>query len=115
MSGSMRRPLFFILLSLAETERHGSGIMRDVLELTAGELRLWPVTLYGSLDELVELGWIRPVDASRVEQAGEHDSARKRWFQITPSGRRALTAEVARLKGVVQVAQRRLAPSADAS
>jgi DNA-binding PadR family transcriptional regulator len=115
MPASMRRPLFFILLSLAETERHGSGIMRDVLDLTAGDLKLWPVTLYGSLDELVELGWIRSIEASRVGSAAESASARKRWFQITPSGRRALAAEVARLKGVVQVAQRRLAPSGDVS
>ncbi len=113
MAAPLRRPLFFILLSLAETERHGSGIMRDVLELTGGELKLWPVTLYGSLDELVELGWIRSIDAAR---AGAPDgSARKRWFQITAGGRRVLAAEVSRLKGVVQVAQRRLAPSGDAT
>src|SRR5262245_44485465 len=60
----MRRPWFFILLSLAQRDRHGSGIVRDVLDLTSGELRLWPVTLYGSLDELRENGWIREVDAA---------------------------------------------------
>ena len=54
MASDMRRHWFFILLSLAERDRHGSGIVRDVLELTGGELRLWPVTLYGSLDELRE-------------------------------------------------------------
>ena len=59
MPSDMRRHWFFILLSLAERDRHGSGIVRDVLELTDGELRLWPVTLYGSLDELREHGWIR--------------------------------------------------------
>jgi DNA-binding PadR family transcriptional regulator len=52
----MRRHWFFILLSLAERDRHGSGVMRDVLELTEGELKLWPVTLYGSLDELRDQG-----------------------------------------------------------
>ena len=54
MPADMKRHWFFILLSLADRDRHGSGIVRDVLDLTGGELRLWPVTLYGSLDELRE-------------------------------------------------------------
>ena len=108
----MRRHWFFILLSLADRDRHGSGVMRDVLELTGGELKLWPVTLYGSLDELREHGWIRALDAPPDD--AEDDSARKRWFRITPAGKRALTAEVARLETTVRVATRRLAHSGDA-
>jgi DNA-binding PadR family transcriptional regulator len=107
----MRRHWFFILLSLAERDRHGSGVMRDVLELTDGELKLWPVTLYGSLEELRARGWIRALDAAPSK--AEDDTARKRWFRITPSGRRALTAEVARLDATVRVATRRLAHSGD--
>ena len=103
----MRRHWFFILLSLAERDRHGSGIMRDVLELTDGELKLWPVTLYGTLDELQEHGFIRALDGPPPD--AEDDSARKRWFHITASGKRALAAEVARLQDTVQVASRRLA------
>jgi DNA-binding PadR family transcriptional regulator len=109
----MRRHWFFILLSLAGRDRHGSAIMRDVLELTAGELKLWPVTLYGSLDELHEQGWIRPLD--RPPANAEDDSARRKWFRLTPAGRRVLGLEVARLKATVRVAARRLAPSGDAS
>jgi DNA-binding PadR family transcriptional regulator len=107
----MRRHWFFILLSLAERDRHGSGVMRDVLELTDGELKLWPVTLYGSLDELCEQGWIRSLDRSPADV--DDDSARKRWFRISASGRRALAAEVARLDATVRVATRRLAHSGD--
>jgi DNA-binding PadR family transcriptional regulator len=109
----MRRHWFFILLSLADRDRHGSGIMRDVLELTNQELKLWPVTLYGSLDELQEHGWIRALDKAPASAAEE--GGRKRWFRITPAGRRALTAEVARLETTVRVATRRLAHSGDAS
>jgi DNA-binding PadR family transcriptional regulator len=109
----MRRHWFFILLSLADRERHGSGIMRDVLELTNDELKLWPVTLYGSLDELQEHGWIRALDKAPASVAEE--GGRKRWFRITPAGRRVLTAEVARLDTTVRVATRRLAHSGDAS
>ena len=106
----MRRHWFFILLSLAERERHGSGIMRDVLELTNGELRLWPVTLYGSLDELREEGWIRALNGAPDGDDAEGEGGRKRWFKITAQGRRALAAEVSRMEGVVRVAQQRLAP-----
>ena len=108
----MKRHWFFILLSLADRDRHGSAIMRDVLELTAGEIHLWPVTLYGSLDELREQGWIRSLD---TPPAGAESTARQRWFRITAAGRRALTAEVQRMESTVRVAARRLAHSGDAS
>lgn len=108
----MRRHWLFILLSLAERDRHGSGIVRDVLELTNGDLRLWPVTLYGSLEELREHGWIRELDSA--PEAAD-DSGHKRWFRITPQGRRALTAEVERMEGLVRVAHRRLARAGEAS
>jgi DNA-binding PadR family transcriptional regulator len=111
----MRRPLFYILLSLAERERHGSGIMRDVLDLTGGELRLWPVTLYGSLDELVERRWIRPAERPATVAGPEEAGGRSRWFRITPAGRRALAEEVARLGEQVRVARQRLAPGAKLS
>jgi DNA-binding PadR family transcriptional regulator len=103
----MRKQWFYILLSLAERDRHGLGIMRDVLELTAGELRLWPVMLYGSLEELREEGLIRGLDAPPAD--ADDASARKRWFRITPAGRRALAAEVARMGETLRIAQRRLA------
>lgn len=108
----MRRHWLFILLSLADRERHGSGIVRDVLELTDGELRLWPVTLYGSLDELRENGWIRELPAA---PDGADDAGHKRWFRITPQGRRALAAEVGRMEELIRVAQRRLAGAGEAS
>jgi DNA-binding PadR family transcriptional regulator len=102
----MRRHWFFILVSLAERDRHGSGIMRDVLQLTDGELKLWPVTLYGSLDELREQGFIRELDKP---PADAEDAGHRRWFRITAAGRRTLSAEAARLELMARVANRRLA------
>ncbi len=105
----MRRPIFYILLSLAERDRHGSSIMRDVLELTDGELRLWPVTLYGSLEEMREEDLIRGIDAPAEPPDGEMESGRTRWFRITPAGHRALASEVSRMESLARVAKRRLA------
>ena len=106
MAADMKRHWFFILLSLADRDRHGSGIVRDVLDLTSGELRLWPVTLYGSLDELRTHSWIRELDTA---PDADEERGHRRWFRITPQGRRALAAELERMQTLVTVAQRRLA------
>jgi len=108
----MRRHWFYILLSLSERERNGSAIMRDVLELTGGALKLWPVTLYGSLDELEDQGWIRMLPGPPPEAEGE--GGHRKWFRITPAGRRALAREVASLDALVRAAQHRLAQAAGA-
>ena len=112
MSSELRRHWFFILLSLADRDRHGSGIVRDVLDLTGGELRLWPVTLYGSLDELRENSWIRELASGPDE---DENRGHRRWFRITPQGRRALAAEIERMNALVTVAQRRLASAGGSS
>lgn len=103
----MKRHWFFILLSLAQRERHGSDVMRDVLELTEGDLRLWPATLYGSLEELLEKRWIAELEDA--DERPEGASERKRFYRITAAGRRALSAEMGRLARVVEAARERLA------
>jgi PadR family transcriptional regulator PadR len=108
----MKRHWFFILLSLAAQDRHGLAIMRDVLELTDGKRKLWPVTLYGSLDELCERGWIRALDAPPRDADA---SAKQRWFRITAAGRRALATDVEEMEATLRVAVRRLAPSSNPS
>jgi DNA-binding PadR family transcriptional regulator len=108
----MRRNWLYILISLAGRDRHGSGIMRDVLELTDGELKLWPATLYGSLDELEEHGWIRPLDKRPADEPAA--SSHERWFHITAAGRRVLAAEGERLQGTARIVATRLARSVDA-
>ena len=110
----MRRNWFYILLSLADADRHGLGIMRDVLELTENEVRLWPATLYGTLDELREHGWVRETDAPSPPVDGA-DAGHKRWFRITPNGRFALTREVARMDVIARVARKRLLRVGDAT
>lgn len=88
----MRRPTFFILSALAEEPRHGYGVIQRVLELSDGDVRLAPGTLYGALERLHEDGWIVP-DREEVE-AGR----RRRYYRIEKAGRDSLQAEVARLR-----------------
>jgi len=92
-----------ILLSLVDGEQHGYGIMQDVLERTGGKVRLWPATLYGSLKRLIEGGLIVE-SASRP--AAEFDDARRRYYRLTPLGRRVLDLESARLKDLAGMLDR---------
>lgn len=89
---------FHILISLVESEKHGYGIMQDVLERTGGKVRLWPATLYGSLKRLIENGLIAE---SGERPAPEFDDARRRYYRLTPLGHRVLNLESERLRELV--------------
>jgi len=89
---------FHIMLSLAGGEQHGYGIMQEVLERSAGKVRLWPATLYGSIKRLMEAGLIEESDE---RPAPELDDARRRYYRLTALGRRVLAAECDRLQELV--------------
>jgi DNA-binding PadR family transcriptional regulator len=96
---------FLILVALAEGERHGSAIVRSVLEQTGGGLRLWPVMLQTALQQMTEDGLIEPLDAPP-----DGESERRRYYRLTRAGRRAATAEADRLEGLARHARAKLAP-----
>src|SRR5438445_6033160 len=98
---------FHVLLSLADQDQHGYGIMQEVLERTHGKVRLWPATLYGTLQRLIDADLI---DESRHRPVPEQDDVRRRYYRLTPFGRRVLTAESHRLEDLVRVirAKRRI-------
>ena len=93
---------FHIMLSLAGGEQHGYGIMQDVLNRTTGKVRLWPATLYGSIKRLIEAELIEESDE---RPAPELDDARRRYYRLTPLGRRVLDAECERLQELVRAIQ----------
>src|SRR5438128_9965928 len=91
---------FHVLLSLAGEEQHGYGIMQEVLDRTAGKVRLWPATLYGTLKRLMDEDL---VEESDKRPAPEMDDARRRYYRLTRLGRRVLAAESDRLEDLVRV------------
>jgi DNA-binding PadR family transcriptional regulator len=96
---------YYVLLALAEGERHGLAIAREVAALSDGGVRLWPAMLYGSLEDLADRGWIESLDhARRRPDEGE----RKRFYRLTRAGRQALAAETERLSALVRVARSRI-------
>src|SRR5260221_3705009 len=82
--------VFHILLALADSERHGYGIMQEVAARTNGTMRIGPGTLYGSIKRML---------ADRlIEESGERpdpalDDERRRYYQLTHFGRRAAQPE----------------------
>jgi DNA-binding PadR family transcriptional regulator len=97
---------FHILVSLSEEEQHGYGIMQQVLGRTAGKVRLWPTTLYGTIKKLIEAGLIEESDE---RPAPELDDARRRYYRLTALGRRVLAAETQRLEELVGMLRARRA------
>jgi DNA-binding PadR family transcriptional regulator len=91
---------YHILLSLGNGPLHGYAIRSDVEELTGGAVKLWPVTLYGSIRELTDEGLIEPTQA-----AGADVDARRRYYGLTALGRRVLAAETSRLRAIVEYAE----------
>jgi DNA-binding PadR family transcriptional regulator len=91
-----------ILLALADEERHGYGIMKEVEGRTGGETRLGPGTLYGSIKRMLADGLIEESD-ERPDPA--LDDQRRRYYRITDFGRRVAGAEVARMAELVDTAR----------
>ena len=96
---------FHILLALTDEPRHGSGLVRAVLAQTDGKLRLWPATLYGSLEDMADHGWIEELTRD-TERPSE--SERRRYYRITREGTRVLTAEAERLQSLASAALARV-------
>ena len=91
---------FQILLALADRDRHGLGIMQEVLDRTGGALRLWPAMLYRNLQKLEQEGLIEAAAGPAEPMAGS-----PRFFRLTAAGRRACTAEARRLASFVETAR----------
>ena len=93
-----------ILLALADERqgKHGYAVAREVEELTEGQIRMGPGTLYGSFQRMLEADLIE----ERRARASDDDE-RRRYYRITPYGRRVLGLELSRLADVVAIARRK--------
>lgn len=95
-------PVFHMLLALADGERHGYALKREILQRTQGKLNLASGALYGSINKMLEQGFI--------EESGERpdphlDDERRRYYRITPLGLRVAQAEALRLRQLIRLAE----------
>jgi DNA-binding PadR family transcriptional regulator len=95
---------FHILVALAERDQHGYAIMQDVASRTGGKLRLSAGTLYGSIKRLLEQGLIVELRESQRPDDVQNDE-RRRYYRLTPSGRKAAKAEVKRMAELLEQAR----------
>jgi DNA-binding PadR family transcriptional regulator len=100
--------VFHILLALSGGELHGYGIMKQVKEDSGGKVKMGAGTLYGSLKRMLEA---RLVKESEKRIDPELDDERRVYYQITGSGKKALSDELERYNSIVTLAQKlRLLP-----
>lgn len=99
-------PIFHMLLSLTEGERHGYALKRAILQRTEGKLNLGSGALYGSINKMLEEGLIE----ESAERPDSHlDDERRRYYRITSLGQRVVEAETLRLRALVRLAESHLA------
>jgi DNA-binding PadR family transcriptional regulator len=98
---SLPVPVFHILIALADQDCHGYGIMQDVAARTRGKLKMSPGTLYGSIKRMLEQGWIIEID----ERPESGDDERRRYYRITPAGRRIAAADMNRMAELLSQAK----------
>lgn len=96
---------FHILLALADGPAHGYAIGRHVDAQSGGRLDPTTGALYQALRRLADEGLIAPKDGPDAVDP------RRKYFALTPEGRRAAAHEARRLDALVRTArQRKLYP-----
>ena len=93
--------LFQVLVALADGNKHGYAILKEVEDQTAGEVQLSSGTLYGIVKRLLADGWI--VEARH--RPAENDDPRRRYYHLTAEGRAVAVAEAARMEKALQRAR----------
>lgn len=93
---------FHILVALADEDRHGYAIMKDIAARTGGKLTLSAGTLYRSVERMLEQGLIAEI-TPRV--ARDMDDERRRYYRLTAFGREVAKAEAGRLADMLRLAK----------
>ena len=99
---SDRKPLpaasLHIVLALLGGELHGYALMHRVADLSDGAVRMGPGTLYGTLNRLRDEGLI----VETTDRANRDDRERRRYYELTASGRRVALDELSHLTTLVE-------------
>lgn len=99
-------PCFQVLVALADGEKHGYAIVKEVERRTEGKVALRTGTLYPILKRLLD-DMLVAESSSRPGPA--LDDERRRYYRLTPRGRAVALAEADRLEEAVLQARAKLA------
>ncbi len=92
---------FMVLLVLAQRDRHGYALLKEMDRRTDGKISLLPGNLYVVLRRLLRDELIAESDPQPRET---HRGRRRRYYRVTRLGRQAAAAETARMKELVEAA-----------
>ena len=101
---SLKRVEFLVLLVLADGENHGYRIVQEITARTDGRVRVLPGNLYEILRRLGKAGFL---SETARRPASDMDDNRRRYYRITPNGKRVLAAEAEFMRSLVQAAEAR--------
>jgi DNA-binding PadR family transcriptional regulator len=90
--------MLHVLLALADGEKHGYAILKEVSRRTGGAVSLGAGTLYALIKRLLADGLIAETD-DRPDPS--LDDERRRYYRLAAFGREVAVAEVRRLEGIV--------------
>src|SRR5215471_14545832 len=93
--------VFYILFALAEGEKHGYAIMKEVVKVSGGQFTMGPGTLYTNIQRLLELGLIEETSTASDSER------RRRCYRLSRRGRQIFEAELNRMESLVRSAQRK--------
>jgi DNA-binding PadR family transcriptional regulator len=106
MAAEIRRPLspavLHILLALSDGAAHGYAIKQEAESRSEGTVRLGPGTLYSAIQRLLDAQLVRETSG---EDPANGQQAQRRYYELTPRGRRLLKEEVAHLVRLVAYAR----------
>ena len=92
--------VFHVLLALTGGDRHGYAILKDIQQRTNGSIKMQAGTLYGTLQRLLDLGWVDEIDPPDDEA-----DTRRRYYRLNREGRTAIQADVHRMDTLVKAAR----------
>jgi DNA-binding PadR family transcriptional regulator len=98
----LKADAFYVLLVLLHGERHGYAIMREAAERSAHRVELQAGALYRLLARMLGDGLV--VESQR-RPAADADDERRRYYRITPLGKRTIAAEAERMASLAEAAR----------
>jgi DNA-binding PadR family transcriptional regulator len=94
--------MFQVLIALADGEKHGYAILKEVVRRTEGRVSLSAGTLYTIIRRFVQEGVVAE-SAERPDPA--LDDERRRYYRLTEFGRELAKAEAARMESALDMAR----------